>query len=163
MGDPALRQEIERFVQEINELKCYLPKDWELVLELEKDNEAGEYICSYYFVSHSDRCLFWLHELDLESVLGNVAGVTEKAHIRKTPPVLDIHRTKHISRSSIAGSVLVSGFQDVVPMTSRLTILRYHWEMFPHNRVVPDDLFHELCGMLLHAGVGTSGPVLDAA
>jgi hypothetical protein len=33
--------------------------------------------------------------------------------------------------------------------------------MFPHNREVPEDLFQELCGILLHAGIGTSWPVLD--
>jgi hypothetical protein len=32
--------------------------------------------------------------------------------------------------------------------------------MFPHNREVPEDLLQELSGILLHAGIGTSGPRL---
>ena len=31
--------------------------------------------------------------------------------------------------------------------------------MFPHNREIPEGLFQELYGILLHAGVGTSWPV----
>ena len=61
MCDPVLRQEIEEFVQEVYKLMCFspsLPEDWELALELGKDDETGEYICSYYFVRHSTRCLF---------------------------------------------------------------------------------------------------------
>ena len=164
MCDPALRREIEEFVQEIYKLMCFspsLPEDWELILELGKDDETGESFCSYYFVCHSTRCLFWLHEFDLDSVLGNVPGVTETAHIRKSVPVSGIHRAEHISRLSVTSSVLVSGRHDVVLISSWLKISRSHWEMFPHNREVTDDLFQELSGILLHAGIGMSGPVSD--
>ena len=37
---------------------------------------------------------------------------------------------------------------------------RSHWEMFPHNREVPEELSQELCGILLHAGIGASAPAL---
>lgn len=158
MCDPALRQEIEESVRDINKLRYFLPplpEDWELVLELEKDDETGEYFCSYYFVRHSTRCLFWLHEFDLESVLAYPSDVsTDKAHIRKSAPVSDIHQTKHMTRLGITS--LVSG-SHVVPMASHLTRSRSHWEMFPHNREVPEDLFQELSGILFHAGIGTSG------
>ena len=33
--------------------------------------------------------------------------------------------------------------------------------MFPHNREVPEALFQELSGVLLHAGIGTPGSVSD--
>ena len=88
MCDPALRREIEQFIVEVNELRSIfppLPEDWELVLELRKDEETGDYTCSYYFVCHSTRCLFWLHEFDMESVLDDLCGVTEMTHIHESP------------------------------------------------------------------------------
>ena len=94
MYDPTLRREIEDFVQEINELRRSLPplpEDSELALELRKDDETGESICSGYFVCHSDRCLFGLHVFDSESVLADVPGVTENTHIRESVPVPGIH------------------------------------------------------------------------
>ena len=33
--------------------------------------------------------------------------------------------------------------------------------MFPHDREVPEGIIQELTGILLHAGIGTSGPMLD--
>ena len=94
MYDPTLRREIEEFVQEINELRRSLPplpEDSELALELRKDDETGESICSGYFVCHSDRCLFGLHVFDSESVLADVPGVTKNTHIRESVPVPGIH------------------------------------------------------------------------
>jgi len=40
---------------------------------------------------------------------------------------------------------------------------RSHWEAFPHNREVPEELLQELSGILLHAGIGASGPEFDVA
>ena len=94
MCDPDLLQKIEQFVEEINKLREVsppLPPDWELVLELGKDDETGESICRYYFVRHSTRCLFWLHEFDLECILAGLCGVTEKTHIRESAPVPGAH------------------------------------------------------------------------
>ena len=94
MCDPDLRQEIEQSIEEINQLRevsSPLPVDWELVLELGKDDETEERICSYYFVRHSTRCLFWLHEFDLQSVLEDLCGVTENTHIRESTPVPGTH------------------------------------------------------------------------
>jgi len=116
MCDPELRQRIEQYVEEINKLReaCPpLPEDWELVLELGKDGETCEPICSYYFVRNSTRCLFWLHELDLESVLDNLCGVTEKTHIRESAPVLGTHWTKHTTRPGVASPVLVGDHHEI--------------------------------------------------
>ena len=117
MRDPDLRLEIERSVKEISVLRDIsppLPEDLELVLELGRDNETGEHICSYYFVCHSTRCLFWLHEFDLESVLENLCGVTEKTHIREFAPISAVHRTKHATRPGITSPVLVSFCRAIV-------------------------------------------------
>jgi len=89
MCDPDLRQEIEQSVEEINglrEISPPLPEDWELVLELEDSDETGNPICSYYFVCHSARCLFWLHEFNPKNALSDLSGVTEKAHVRESVP-----------------------------------------------------------------------------
>lgn len=123
MADPVLRQEIERALGELNELKESCPPlpidDWELALELETDGETGEPICLYYFVCHSTRCLFWLHEFDPESALSGLRGVTELTHV-------------HLALQAQYWS---------------------HWEMYPHNREVPEYLAQELSGILVHAGV----------
>ena len=110
MCDPALRHEIEQSVEEIFKLMDIfppLPEDWELALELGEDDETGENIYSYYFVCLSTRCLFWLHEFDLKSVLGDVYGVTEKPHIRESAPVSGTNWTKYTTRPGITNPVLV--------------------------------------------------------
>ena len=124
MCDPNLRQEIGRSVEDIHKLMGdfpSLPEDWELALELGEDDDTGETICSYYFVCHTTRCLFWLHEFDLEDVLEKVGGVTEKTHIRESAPVPGIHRTKHMTRSGTTNTVLVSS-RHVVATASWLII-----------------------------------------
>jgi len=86
-----------------------LPEDWELALELGEDRETGNSICSYYFVCHSTRCLFWLHEFNFnpESALHGVCGVTEDTHIRESAHVPGERRTKNMIRPGIAKPVLV--------------------------------------------------------
>ena len=87
MCDPDLLQEIEQSIEDIKKLRQNsppLPEDWELALELGVDDETGEPICSYYFVCHSSRCLFWLHEFNAEDVMDRLLGVTEKSHIRES-------------------------------------------------------------------------------
>jgi hypothetical protein len=160
MCDPDLRQRIEGALEEIERLKAIcppLPEDWELALELSEDDGTSEAICSYYFVCLSTRCLFWLHDFELDSILLDLCGVTEKTHIRKSTPVSCIRKTKPMNRPGIASSVLVGG-RRIPATTSWFTTPRFHWEMFPHNREVPESLVQELSGILLHASVGASEP-----
>ena len=76
MRDPDLRQRIEEALEEIKSLREYYPPlpgdDWELPLELGEDRYSSEDICSYYFVCHSTRSLFWLHDFDPEGALGTL-------------------------------------------------------------------------------------------
>ena len=163
MCNPELRERIEGALKEIEKLKENsppLPDDWELALELGVDDDTREPICSYYFVCISTRCLFWLHDFDLGSILLKLRGVTEKTHIRKSAPTSGIHKTKDENRPVITSSVLV-GNRRIPTMASWLMALRLHWEMFPHNREIPEQLMQELTGILLHAGIGTSEPGLD--
>ena len=110
MCDPGLRQEIEQSIEGIETLRDNsppLPDDWELVLELGKDGETGNPICSYYFVRRSTRCLFWLHEFDPESSLDGPWGVADDTHIRESASVPRMHRAKHTIRPGITSTVLV--------------------------------------------------------
>ena len=111
MCDPDLRQEIEQCIEDIKMLRdgIYppLPHDWELVLELGKDEKTDEPICSYYFVCHSTRCLFWLQEFDPKSALNGPPGVTDDTHIREPATVPDTHRTKRMIRPGVTSPVLV--------------------------------------------------------
>lgn len=67
----------------IEEEKFQLPPEWELVLELSKDEDTGDRIWAYYFINHDSRALFWLHDFEAESILFGIAGVESRAHIRK--------------------------------------------------------------------------------
>ena len=163
MRDPNLRQRIEEAVEEaveeINRLKVNsrsFPEDWELALELGTNDKTNEPTCSYYFARLSTRCLFWLHDFDLASVLAGLHGVTAKTHVREFAHPPSIHKVNCMNRSGIASPVLV-GCCRIPAMNSWLTIPRSHWEMFPHNRGVPEPLAQELIGILLHAGVGALG------
>lgn len=49
----------------------------DLVLELKSAPDT----CWYYFVNHNGRCLFWLHESNVEHVLTNCKGVESLSHI----------------------------------------------------------------------------------
>ena len=90
MRDLDLRRRIEEALGELKNLAENSPSlpvdDWELALELGQDEKTGEDICSYYFVYHSTRCLFWLHHFDPEDALGGLRGVTELTHIREFSP-----------------------------------------------------------------------------
>jgi len=163
MCNPDLRQRIEEAIEELERLKDVcppIPEDWELALELGTDEETGEPFCSYYFVCFSTRCLFWLHDFNLDGVLLGLCGVTEKTHIRKSAPTPSDRKTKCMNRPGIASPVLVGGRR--MPATSPLlTTPRSHWEMFPHDREVPEPLVQELTGILVHASIGMSEPGSD--
>jgi len=165
MCDPDLRRRIEEAVEEIERLKddCPpIPEDWELALELGTDEGTGDPFCSYYFVRLSTRCLFWLHDFDLDNVLWGLSGATEKTHIRKSAPTPSVRKTKRTNRPGIGSPVLVGSC--CMPTTTPWpTTSRSHWEMFPHNREVPETLVQELTGILVHAGVGMPEQGSDAA
>ncbi|EMD35504.1 hypothetical protein CERSUDRAFT_157301 [Gelatoporia subvermispora B] len=58
-----------------------LPDD-ELVLELEpRYSGDGHYWC-YYYVRHSDRTLFWLHDYDFSADISELKAVSSAAHIK---------------------------------------------------------------------------------
>ena len=163
MRDPDLQQKIEEAIEEIERLKddCPpIPEDWELALELDTDEETGEPFCSYYFVCLSTRCLFWLHHFNLDSILLDLRGVTERTHIRKSAPTPNDCKTKCMNRPGITNSVLVGG-RRISTTTHLLKTPRSHWEMFPHNREVPETLVQELTGILVHASIGMSEPGSD--
>lgn len=56
----------------------------DLVLELKNSDASASSatVCWYYFVNHNGRCLFWLHESNVEDVLSDCKGVKSLSHIR---------------------------------------------------------------------------------
>lgn len=62
-----------------------MPPQWELVLDLGDagDEDPHESMCYYYFVNHSNRTLFWLHQFDTEPLLNGLDEVTSKRRIRE--------------------------------------------------------------------------------
>lgn len=55
----------------------------DLVVQLAQ-NEEGEVSCYYYFVDHTDRILFWLHDRDqaTDDIFSGLQGVMDPSHIR---------------------------------------------------------------------------------
>lgn len=91
--DPQIHRLIEYHMQYLwNGLECAVErekldldmKQVDLVLELKnKDTSASSVtVCCYYFVNHHGRCLFWLHEFNIEEVLADCKGVESLSHIR---------------------------------------------------------------------------------
>ena len=128
MCNPGLLRKIEHFIEDINNLLREVsppppsPPDRELVLELGEDDEMGESTCSYYFVCHSSRCLFWLSDFDLGDIMDGVCGVTKKTHIRESTPVPGTHQTKHMTRPGVTSPVLVGNNHEIAK-NLRLTTL----------------------------------------
>lgn len=56
--------------------------DIELVVELTRyQNQNHGLVCRYYFVDHTNRLLFWLHEIPAEKIFDGVMGVEKWSHI----------------------------------------------------------------------------------
>jgi len=106
-------------------------------------------LVAYFGSTSSTSRVFW-----------GVCTVSPRKPIFVSPPLRQAFTELNVTRPGVASSLLVSDCH-IVAMTSWLTIPRSHWEMFPHNREVPEDLIQELTGILLHAGIGMSGSMLD--
>lgn len=69
-----------------------MPAEWELVLDLDHGEDPNEIRCYYYFVNHSNRTLFWLHEFDVSPLLNGLYDVKSMRRIRESTshtPVFD--------------------------------------------------------------------------
>ncbi|KAG1791095.1 uncharacterized protein HD556DRAFT_1387483 [Suillus plorans] len=58
--------------------------DIDLVVQLAQNEEDAQVSCYYYFVDHTDRILFWLHDRDqaTEDIFSGIQGVIDPSHIR---------------------------------------------------------------------------------
>lgn len=60
--------------------------DIELVVQLaQTEAEGAQVSCCYYFVDHTARTLFWLHDRDQatdNNIFSGLQGVTDPSHIR---------------------------------------------------------------------------------
>jgi hypothetical protein len=84
MCDKTLRDEAEHFYSHLqtlpgaNELASSVG-EYDLVLDIKPD-QTGFKWC-YYYVSHSNRCLFWLEEYPITNMDIQNVGVQSLAHI----------------------------------------------------------------------------------
>lgn len=84
MRDKALRDEAEHFYTHLQtfpkakELASSSEK-YDLVLDIKPD-QTQDCKWYYYYVCHSNRCLFWLEEYDITNMVPDV-GVQSLAHI----------------------------------------------------------------------------------
>ncbi|KIJ06616.1 hypothetical protein PAXINDRAFT_103285, partial [Paxillus involutus ATCC 200175] len=55
-----------------------------LVLELKFEDGPGHKkpLCFYYFVDHEKRLIFWVHQVTIRNVCGNIRGVKSEGHLR---------------------------------------------------------------------------------
>ncbi|KAF8842038.1 hypothetical protein BDN67DRAFT_948586 [Paxillus ammoniavirescens] len=55
-----------------------------LVLELKFEDgpDRRKPLCFYYFVDHEKRLIFWVHQVTIRNVCGNVRGVKSEGHLR---------------------------------------------------------------------------------
>jgi hypothetical protein len=69
-----------------------MPSEWELVLDMPKDQRPGERICYYYFVNAANRSLFWLEDFDVTPMLEGFGDAISMSHIRELwfPPPFGI-------------------------------------------------------------------------
>ncbi|SRR6266404_3619212 len=83
MCDKILRDEAEHFyshLQTFPEAKhLAISGDYDLVLDIKQTKNLG-FQWSYYYVSHSNQCIFWLKENDISPIVAGV-GSQSLAHI----------------------------------------------------------------------------------
>jgi len=85
-----------------------MPAEWELVLDLDDDDEPDECICYYYFVNCSNRSLFWLHKFDVTPLLHGLNEVTTNRRISKSEfPTLLIVSVSNLDRRTSVGELLL--------------------------------------------------------
>ena len=107
LWDVGTLDEINRFLEVIDLLidQVEMPADWELVLELAKDERTKESVWFYYFVDHGTRALFWLHEFNVDTFLSYLRVAKSRTHMCKMGlRGLSPHATDYIyirSRASV--------------------------------------------------------------
>jgi hypothetical protein len=83
MRDETLRDEAEHFYSHlqtllgVNELAGSVG-EYDLVLDIKQDQTGSKWF--YYYVSHSNRCIFWLEDYSITDMIQTV-GVQSLAHI----------------------------------------------------------------------------------
>ncbi|KAN0131228.1 hypothetical protein V8E53_010932 [Lactarius tabidus] len=84
MRDETLRDEAEHFYNHLQTLSgakelASLAGEYDLVLDIKPDRTGSKWF--YYYVSHSNRCLFWLENYSITDMTQTV-GVQSLAHIK---------------------------------------------------------------------------------
>ena len=85
MRDETLRDEAEHLYNHLQTLsganELGLVGEYDLVLDIKPDETGFKWF--YYYVSHSNQCLFWLQEHSITNLTQNIptVGVQSLAHI----------------------------------------------------------------------------------
>ncbi|KAG1748246.1 uncharacterized protein EDB91DRAFT_1244960 [Suillus paluster] len=90
--------------------------------------DSTSVVCCYYFTNHRDRCLFWLDDFDAQDILFECKSIKTLAHIR-----------------------LAIQTQYWFICMQAHTQRRSHWDYFPSQCPVAQDLVDEVENTLVHA------------
>jgi hypothetical protein len=80
LSDPANVKSIDRAAEVLSKMAKAkrAPADKELILLVREGNDHD--IVSYYFSSMSERCIFWLEEIDISLVTKRQVSIISEAH-----------------------------------------------------------------------------------
>ncbi|KAG2127919.1 uncharacterized protein EDB93DRAFT_1269771 [Suillus bovinus] len=130
--------------------------DIELVVQLAQNEAQGAQVfCYYYFVDHTARILFWLHDRNQETdsdIFSGLQGVTDLSHIRYSLVseywfvTLNFVRVLHTSCKTYLYSNMASE-----PMTILHGVSRTHCECYPDHQMDRPKIIKELRELVVHA------------
>ena len=133
---------VDYFERKVKEARLPMPEKVEVFLAL-RDNKISEDGWFYYCVDPTQRCLFWLDEVDLTWMADSVGSVPEDAFL---------------------STFSSNQYSSLPPLTSWFVIEEYgmdyeywiHVEHFPFHQELPLSLIDDLMGVVIHAAVGMS-------
>lgn len=130
----------------------------------EKGTYDGDYDCTYYFVDHQTKVIFWLDPFSANNFETGVQGVNCKTHLRK----FKVHRLYIWSDQVFLGHEMEAQYWYVLfflcPLDRTSTdVHRYHCQLFPSSIQVSrlgiqelrDIILHNLAGITYKLGIIT--------
>jgi hypothetical protein len=158
IGDPELWEPLRNFIDEIADFirsknLCFYGTDLVLYCSLDHEDQAW---CGYYFVSHSTRSLFWLEKFEINQHLDELRGELHPSHISKPPSSLDSKfRMVMLPPTELfLESQYWYTYPQVQMLFSRLTLPRYHWNLYPDVNEATGEILDMLSNTILDAQTG---------
>ncbi|KIJ62662.1 hypothetical protein HYDPIDRAFT_30255 [Hydnomerulius pinastri MD-312] len=113
-----------------------------LVLELQLDADVPapeKHPCTYYFVDHSRKSIFWVHPRRTREICGNIQGVKSEGHLRYA---IETHYW-----FGVVGAFVIL----TTRMPANQIATANHLELYPDDQVVKEEFIVELRQTLIHA------------